>query len=280
MDTYTSVAAELSRLLTIRYSTSFGSASRLYDSSIRPHIFNIYGWVRVADEIVDTYKGDDAREVLDNFKKDTYRALETGFSTNPIIHSFVATAKQYKFGSELIDPFLSSMEMDITPPVKYTRALYDKYIYGSAQVVGLMCLRVFTDGNESTYAHLKPGAEALGAAFQKVNFLRDFAEDTRTLGRSYFPEVKNNILDDATKDKIVLDIKHDFSHSIPALHQLPKNSKTAVTVATRYYFALLIKLDETPASIISTSRVRITDLKKAQILASVRAKNSLNRVVS
>lgn len=279
MDLYNSVATELSQTLTMRYSTSFGSASKLYDASIRPHIFNIYGWVRIGDEIVDTYRGENAGLLLQDFKRDTYRALKSGFSTNPIIHAFALTAREYGIDTKLIDAFIKSMKMDINPPARYTRKLYETYIYGSAQVVGLMCLRVFCKGNDAEYEHLRVGAEALGAAFQKVNFLRDFAADMNQLGRSYFPEVKGKTMTEAAKKAIIKDIRHDFTHSIPALAQLPRNSRSAVTVAARYYFALLKKLENTPAAVINDSRVRVPDWRKAQILASVRATQSLKRTV-
>jgi len=280
VELYSHVSAELSRILTMRYSTSFSSASRLYDAQIRPHIFNIYGWVRVGDEIVDTYRGKDAVLVLEEFKKETYRAIKTGFSTNPIVHSFAVTARAHNIDSKLIDPFIESMAMDLIPPNVYTKALYKKYIHGSAEVVGLMCLKVFVNGDTTVYEHLRPGAKALGSAFQKINFLRDFAADTKDLGRSYFPEVKDGKLDDISKDMIIKDIRHDFTHALPALNQLPKNSRTAVTVAARYYYALLEKLDNTSANTISTRRVRVPDWRKAQILASVRASQTLKRAVS
>jgi phytoene/squalene synthetase len=280
VELYNFVSGELSRLLTMRYSTSFSSASRLYSAEIRPHIFHIYGWVRVADEVVDSYRGDDAKDVLASFEQETYQALRTGFSTNPIIQSFALTARQFDIGEPLIQPFLTSMRMDLSPPKAYTRALYRTYIHGSAEVVGLMCLKVFVSGDKATYEHLRPGAESLGAAFQKVNFLRDYAADTKTLGRSYFPEVKDGELTEAAKTKIVNDIRHDFTHALPAIHQLPVGARTAVTVAARYYHTLLEKLAETPAEDIARRRVRVPDWRKAQILASVKARHSLKRVIS
>lgn len=279
MELYNFVTQELSRLLTLRYSTSFGSASRLFDNEVRPHIYNIYGWVRIGDELVDSYRGDDTDEVLQDYKRETLRALRTGFSTNPAIHSFAITARKYGIGVKLIDPFIESMQMDINPPARYTRTLYKKYIHGSAEVVGLMCLKVFVGGDTASYEHLRPGAEALGAAFQKVNFLRDYAADTKTLGRSYFPEIKQEGLTEDIKLKIINDVRHDFTHALPALHQLPKNSRTAVTVAARYYHTLLEKLAVTPAGIIASRRVRVADWRKAQILATVKANHTLKRTV-
>jgi len=280
MDLYNRVAQELSRTVTLQYSTSFGSASRLYDADIRPHIFNIYAWVRMGDEIVDTYRGKDADQLLMDYKKETYRTLKNGFSTNPIIHSFCLTARAYGIDSALIDPFLESMALDLKPPKISTRSYYKKYIYGSAQVDGLMCLRVFTGNDTKVYNHLRPGAESLGAAFQKINFLRDFASDVKELGRSYFPEVKNKTLDETAKQKIITDIRHDFTHSLPALHQLPKNSRTAVAVAAQYYSELLDTLEHTPAHTISKERIRLSNWRKAQIIARVKTSYTLKRTVS
>lgn len=268
MDVYTSLAGELSRATTLRYSTSFGSASKLYSASVRPHIFNIYGWVRIADEIVDAYRGEDARTLLQEFTRDTQRAMETGFSPNPIIHSFAQTARTFGIDDTLIEPFMQSMAVDADPPASFGQREFDDYIYGSAQVVGLMCLRVFVGGDEAAFARLRPGAEALGAAFQKVNFLRDFADDTKSLGRYYFPGVKNGTLDEKSKQVIITDIRRDFEHAKPALKELPNNSRAAVTVAARYYLALLRKLEHTPAAVISTRRVRVSNWQKARIFAA------------
>jgi phytoene/squalene synthetase len=279
MELYNTVAKELSHHLTVRYSTSFSSASKLYAANIRPHIFAIYGWVRVADEIVDTYRGKDAGDRLDDFRSDTYHAIKTGFSTNPIIQAFADTCTRYRIDKPLIEPFITSMRYDLKPPKNYTKQLYEDYIYGSAQVVGLMCLKVFTGGDTKQYESLRMGAESLGAAFQKVNFLRDFASDTNVLHRHYFPGVRGNILSEADKQAIIKDIKHDFTHSLPALAELPDNCRTAVTAATKYYYALLKKLEATPAAIISKERVRVPDWKKAEILARVKTKHTLQRRV-
>lgn len=279
MDTYNKVAFELAQTLALRYSTSFGSASKLYDPSIRHHIFNIYAWVRIADEIVDTYRGSDSSSLLETFRQDTYQAIVTGFSTNPIIHAFSYTVRAYDIEKELIDPFILSMAMDLKPPKAYSQKLYKTYIYGSAQVVGLMCLKVFCKDDVKLYDELKPGAESLGAAFQKVNFLRDFAADTKLLGRSYFPNIKNNSLTEANKHAIIKDIKHDFTHAIPAMAELPKNSRLAVRLASTYYFDLLKKLESTPASVINSERIRVPDWRKAQIFASVRARDTLTRKI-
>lgn len=279
MDFFNYVASGLSRSLTLQYSTSFGTATRLFEATIRPHVFHIYGWVRVADEIVDSYQGPDADAQLSQYKKDTLYALKTGFSPNPIIHSFAATVREYGIPRKLIDKFIDSMAMDLNPPAQYTKKQFDLYIEGSAKVVALMCLHVFVRGNKAEFEHLRSGAESLAAAFQKINFLRDFAYDTGVLGRNYFPHVKNNKLTEDAKVKIINDIRHDFTHSLPALVQLPKNARLAVTVAARYHYALLDKLSETPATVIAKERVRIPDWRKAQILASASAHHSLKRTI-
>ncbi len=277
MDLYDSVSYESARLLTLRYSTSFGSASKLYPKHIRQHIFAIYGWVRVGDEVVDTYRGEDASERLDAIVVETELALLTGFSTNPIIHAFARTARIYGIDSTLIDPFIESMRMDLSPRKRpLTKKEYETYIYGSAEVVGLMCLKVFTDGDSETYERLRPGAEALGSAFQKVNFLRDFAQDVRELGRSYFPGVNGNELSEVQKKAITKDIRHDFTHALVAVAELPPEAGPAVRVAAAYYTELLKRLEAAPARTISKDRIRVPDWRKAQILASVTAKATVS----
>ncbi len=273
---YEYVASDLARSLTMQYSTSFGTASRLFEARLRPHIYHIYGWVRIADEIVDSQSCPDAARELKQFQRDTLRAIKSGYSANPIIHSFAATAREFKFPKELMERFIASMNMDLHPPDHFTKQQFDQYIDGSAKVVGLMCLHVFVQGNRAEYDHLKQGAESLASAFQKINFLRDFAFDTQVLGRHYFPNVRSKLTETA-KQKIIIDIRHDFTHSLPALVQLPNNARLAVTVAARYHYALLDKLAMTPASVIAKERVRIPDWRKAQILASASAQHSLNR---
>lgn len=276
MDLYDSVSYESAQLLTLRYSTSFGSATKLYPKHIRQHIFAIYGWVRVGDEIVDTYRGKDASERLDAITAETDLTLLTGFSTNPIIHAFARTARIFGINSTLIDPFIESMRMDLSPPKRpLTKKEYKAYIYGSAEVVGLMCLKVFTDGDSETYERLRPGAEALGSAFQKVNFLRDFAQDVRELGRSYFPHVNAKELSESQKAAIVKDIRHDFTHALVAVAELPADAAPAVRVAAAYYTELLKRLEAAPARTISKDRIRVPDWRKAQILASVTAKSKV-----
>lgn len=265
MDLYTSVSYRLSKQLTLRYSSSFGISSRLFSQTIQPHIFAIYGLVRIADEIVDTYRGADARAILDQLETDTYTAIQSGYSANPIIHSFALTAATFTISDDLIAPFFSSMRMDI-PPGSYTPDDYQSYIHGSAEVVGLMCLRVFCGGDQTQYDALCLGASALGAAYQKVNFLRDLAADYTELGRVYFPDVTYNTFDDAAKKLIIDDIRADFNIADSAIDALPQSSRVAVRVSYRYYTQLLRRLERTPAKDIKSARIRIATPYKLWLL--------------
>lgn len=266
MDLYTDTAYQLSRQLTLRYSTSFGKSSQLFAASIQPHIFAIYGLVRIADEIVDTYQGKDASTHLDRLEQDTYDAIKGQYSTNPIIHAFALTAKRYDIGKQLIAPFFDSMRLDLAPQL-YTRKLYNTYIYGSAEVIGLMCLKVFVEGDKARYKALKPGASALGAAYQKVNFLRDIASDFADRGRVYFPDVQFETFDEKDKNAIIADIEKDFSAANEAVSQLPASARKAVTMSVLYYKELLKKLKSTPARVLVTKRVRVSNAKKVALLA-------------
>lgn len=265
MDQYRRVSSEVSRLLTKRYSTSFSTASMLFGKNIKPHIYNIYGLVRIADEIVDTYSGKDALNILDDFEKEVADSLTRGYSTNPVVQAFVDTATTYGIGKELISPFFKSMRTD-TSKKTYSKKEYIEYIYGSAEVVGLMCLKVFCSGNKEEYENLEPGASALGSAFQKVNFLRDLASDQKNLGRYYFPVGSYQNFDDVLKQEIVEDIEQDFNIAIGAINHLPSSSRIAVTVAYRYYRALLSKLKATPAKKLKSERIRVSDINKLGIL--------------
>lgn len=270
MELYNKVAYAVSRLVTLDYSTSFGSSTKLFAKEIQPHIYAIYGLVRVADEVVDTYKGKDREDVLNALEQDVYTALKRGYSTNPIIQSFVLTANEYGISRTLIHPFFVSMLMDVKP-VEYTQKLYETYIYGSAEVIGLMCLKVFVNGDDAQYTRLEKGARALGSAYQKVNFLRDMAADYKELGRVYFPGVTFDGFDDATKNKIIKDIERDFSAAKKAVARLPQSSQRAVGLSIVYYGALLEKLKKTPADVIKQKRVRINDFKKALLLTKAAA---------
>ena len=273
MEQYNQVAGRVARMVTNSYSTSFGTATRLFPKTIRQDIYNIYGLVRVADEIVDTYLGTDAADQLSALEQETYRALSGGYSANLIVHAFAQTARCYQIGRDLIEPFFNSMRLD-TKPQTYTPALYAKYIDGSAEVVGLMCLRVFV-GSEAEYRHLEPGARALGAAFQKVNFLRDLAADQSSLNRFYFPNTSYKTFDNAAKAAIVADIEQDFANAKQAIPQLPSSARPAVSAAYSYFWQLLAKLKAAPAQTLLERRIRVNNATKLALLTSVIVKRKL-----
>jgi phytoene synthase len=264
MDLYTATSYQTSRLVTKSYSTSFGMSIRLFGASLRPHIYALYGLVRIADEIVDTYTGKDRRELLNDMEAQVGAALTSGYSTNPIIHAFATTARQFSISDDLISPFFYSMRMDLEPQ-RFDQALYEMYINGSAEVVGLMCLKVFMD-NAELYSELEHGARRLGAAYQKVNFLRDIAADTAALNRWYFPTGSFKAFDDAHKLAIVHEITEDFDAARSALRQLPASSRKAVTLSYHYYQQLLRNIERTPAALLKKERVRVPDVQKIAFL--------------
>lgn len=265
MDLYLTTAQASSRLFTNAYSSSFGMASRLFSKPIRQHIYNIYGLTRIADEIVDTYKGGEAKTVLDELERETYAALQRHYSANPIVHAFQDTARQFGIDASLLQPFFASMRTDLTKQT-FTQKEYAQYIHGSAEVVGLMCLRVFCKGNGEQYLQLAPGASKLGAAYQKVNFLRDLAADHNELQRCYFPGVTYAGFDEATKQAIIADIRADFAIAAPTIKELPVGARRAVRASYRYYTALLDKLEHTAAATIKKRRVRISNARKLSLL--------------
>ncbi len=273
MDLYDRTAAAMTRILTRNYSTSFSTASSLFPKSMQPDIYNIYGLVRIADEVVDTYSGTDRAKILDDLERETYDALKRGFSVNPIVQAFVTTAKRHAIGADLIKPFFASMRMDIQPRT-YDEQMYETYIYGSAEVVGLMCLRVFCSGNSAEYNNLAVGARRLGAAYQKVNFLRDVAADHKELGRFYFPGKTFDDFDEAFKMNIIKDIEDDFAAALPYIRGLPRTARPAVTASYRYYKALLIRLKRTPAATLKNQRVRVPNHYKAWLLAKSAVRKS------
>ncbi len=260
-DHYTPITYEITRDITNYYSTSFGMSSRLFSRVIRPHVYAIYGLVRLADEIVDSYRGASAADELDRLEQATLHALGTGYSANPIVHAFVQTARQHHITGELITPFFDSMRRDLSE-VRFTQQEYERYIYGSAEVVGLMCLKVFTTGNDTLYRQLVPGAKALGAAYQKVNFLRDVANDTTVLGRYYFPEVQSDTLSEVAKAAIIADITADFAKARSYIDKIPASARRAVKTSYLLYGKLLKKLARTPANTLMHRRIRINELTK------------------
>lgn len=266
---------ECSKVTTEKYSTSFTSAIRLLHRDFRTPIFNIYGFVRFADEIVDTFHNHDKEGLLIEFKKETYLAIKRGISLNPILNSFQLTVNKYNISHDLIDAFFNSMEMDLTKAT-YDEAGYNAYIYGSAEVVGLMCLFVFCDGDRAMYDKLKPTAQQLGAAFQKINFLRDVKADYEQLSRTYFPGVDFKNFTPAMKKQIEDDIANDFAEAYKGILQLPAKARFGVYVAYKYYLSLFKKVKKTKPANILDQRIRIPNYIKALIVAKAGLRSQLN----
>lgn len=271
---YDQVCKECSRLITNRYSTSFSMGIRLFHQRFRAPIYSVYGFVRFADEIVDTFHDYPKAVLLQRFREDTYRALEEKISLNPVLHSFQEVVHRYGIEQELIDAFLDSMEMDLFFD-RYEDALYKQYIYGSAEVVGLMCLRVFCEGDDVAYQHLKPYACSLGSAFQKINFLRDMKSDFMERGRVYFPGVDFRMFTQEDKSRIEADIKQDFDNAFIGIRQLPKGSRLGVYLAYVYYTNLFDKIRRAPVQRVTEERIRVPDRKKVYLLFSSAVKNQL-----
>jgi 15-cis-phytoene synthase len=266
---------ECSKLITRRYSTSFSLGIRVFNQRFRMPIYGIYGFVRFADEIVDTFHGHDKRDLLQRFKNDTYAAINERISLNPVLHAFQSVVHQYGIEMDLIDAFLYSMEMDLDKS-KYDAAGYDEYIYGSAEVVGLMCLRVFTEGNDAEYQRLKEPARKLGAAFQKINFLRDIKSDFDERGRVYFPDVDFTRFDHRQKEQIEADIARDFDEALVGIRQLPKGARFGVYLAYKYYTQLFAKIKSAPAQRVAEERIRVSDKRKMYLLFSSAVRHQLN----
>lgn len=269
------VSHECSRITTQRYSTSFSSAIRLLHSDIQGPIYDIYGLVRFADEIVDTFHGFDKISLLANFKKETYEAIAQGISLNPILHSFQITVNRYNIDLALVDAFFKSMEFDLDRS-NYDQQGYAEYIYGSAEVVGLMCLFVFCDGDRQQYEKLKPHAQSLGSAFQKVNFLRDVKADYQQLNRVYFPGVDFNAFTPEMKEAIESDIEQDFQHAYMGIIQLPLKARFGVYLAYKYYMSLFKKIKALQPQRILEERIRIPNYHKAWVAAKAVVRTQLN----
>ena len=270
------VCADCSRNVTKTYSTSFSLATRMLSKNIRQDIYNIYGFVRFADEIVDTFHNYDKEILLNRFIDELEYSLKNDISLNPILNSFQITVKKYNIDKHLIDSFLSSMRLDLEKKEYSNYEDYKSYIYGSADVVGLMCLKVFVQGDTKMYEELKPYAISLGSAFQKVNFLRDYKADLKELNRTYFPNLVNKSFDDAAKKKILNEIKDDFATALKGTYMLPNNSKFGVYAAYKYYKRLLKKLDKTSTSVIKNKRVRVPNYQKVDVLARSYVRYRLN----
>ena len=261
------VSIRVSKIVTKSYSTSFSFAVSLLDKETKDAIYSIYGFVRFSDEIVDTFHDFNKKELLTDFENSYYKAYAEGISLNPVLHSFMRTVKKYSIPDDLIQAFLKSMKADLGKIGRYTKPESDEYIYGSAEVVGLMCLCVFVNGDRNIYEELKRPAKKLGSAFQKVNFLRDLRNDLKDLDRSYFPEIENNNFGNEEKKKIIEDIEEDFSEALPGIKMLPQNAKLPVYIAYSFYVKLLKKIKHISAEELINARPRINDFQKLLIMA-------------
>jgi phytoene/squalene synthetase len=272
---FDNLSQDMSKMTTRRYSTSFSLGIRFLNKDLHRPIYSIYGFVRFADEIVDSFDGFDKSTLLAEFKKDTYAAIENKISLNPILNAFQWVVNTYRVPHELIETFMNSMEMDLDKKV-YDKETYEKYILGSAEVVGLMCLKIFVGGDESEYNRLKMNAMKLGSAFQKINFLRDLNDDFNELGRTYFPGINMNDFNNIVKKEIEADIEKDFKLGYEGILMLPKQARFGVYMAYKYYFKLFKKIKRTKAERILEERVRIPNRKKARILVTSYVRHNLN----
>ena len=270
------VSESCSRIVTESYSTSFTLATKMLDSSIRQDIYNIYGFVRFADEIVDSFHNYDKKKLLNLFEKDLKKSIEDKISLNPILNSFQKTIHNYQIDYELVDSFLNSMKLDLDKKKYLTKKEFNQYVYGSADVVGLMCLKVFVKGNKNQYNDLRPYAMSLGSAFQKVNFLRDLKADHDGLNRSYFPNLNIDEFDEPSKKIILDEIDKDFKHALKGIFKLPSSARFGVYTAYKYYLKLLNKLRKTHPLKIKSSRIRVPNYQKVNVLARSYVRYRLN----
>lgn len=271
---FSKTCADCSKLITNYYSTSFSLGIKLFASELRAPIYSIYGFVRFADEIVDTFHDMDKKTLLEEFKIDTFKALERKVSINPVLHTFQEVVHKYNIDFKHIDAFLKSMEMDLEH-VEYDDAKLKEYIYGSAEVIGLMCLKVFCQGDENQYNSLEPYAISLGAAFQKINFLRDIKSDFEERGRVYFPDIDIANFNQEDKNRIEDDIQKDFDNALIGIQKLPRGAKLGVYTAYRYYLSLFYKIKAAEANNILAKRFRINNGKKIYLLTTSAVKNRL-----
>jgi phytoene synthase len=275
---FDTVSYDCSKLVTKAYSTSFSLATKMLYKPIRNDIYNIYGFVRLADEIVDSFHDYDKEALFDLFSNELELALKNKISLNPILNSFQYTFHKYNLDKDLVNAFMNSMRLDLHKSKYLTLEEFNNYIYGSADVVGLMCLRVFVKGDDTKYNELKESAMALGSAFQKVNFLRDLKADFDGLNRSYFPKTDLNNLDETSKQDIIKDIEADFDKGLAGIKRLPIEAKFGVFMAYRYYHKLLKKLKNTPAPQIKSTRIRVSDPQKVELLMRSYVKYQLNLI--
>ena len=278
MDLYNEISFKTSKLITKKYSTSFSIAVSCLPFEMRQSIYSIYGFVRLADEIVDSFHTVNQQLILDDFEKEYYKSLEHGISMNPVLQSFGITVSKYQFPDDLVDSFLKSMKADLSKQVYDNNSELDQYIHGSANVVGLMCLLVFLNGDKEKYSELKDSAMKLGSAFQKVNFLRDLKADTLGLKRLYFPDVDMDNFTEKVKSEIIKDIENDFNEAEIGIKKLPGRSKLGTFIAFTYYKKLLQKLRQTPADKIVKTRIRVPDGTKFILLGKAFVKYKLNTI--
>jgi phytoene synthase len=277
MNLYDEACLECSKVVTLKYSTSFSKGIHAFSKPYRYPIYAIYGFVRCADEIVDTFHDKNKLQLLASFRQQTFSAIEQGISTNPILHAFQLVANRYHIDNELIGIFLSSMETDLNQNM-HDQSSYNDYIFGSAEVVGLMCLKVFCHGDEPLYQQLQGHARSLGAAFQKVNFLRDMRADLDERGRIYFPGINFENFSEADKRQIEQDVKADFEDALTGIKQLPKDARLGVYIAYKYYLQLFRKISGTPAQMLLQKRVRVSDARKLSLYCGAFIQQKLNFV--
>ncbi|MBV8390880.1 MAG: phytoene/squalene synthase family protein [Mucilaginibacter sp.] len=276
-DKFDRLSAEFSRITTVRYSTSFSLGIRFLDKRLHDPIYAIYGFVRLADEIVDSFHDYNKTYLLEAFKKDCFEAIENGISMNPILNSFQQVVREYNIDHQLIHAFLKSMEMDLEIQT-YSEEKYQEYILGSAQVIGLMCLYVFAEGNLNLYYQLMPSAMKLGSAFQKINFLRDIGADYLCLNRSYFPDVDLGNFTEADKRKIEKNIEEEFDEALAGIKKLPYSSRCGVFLAYQYYRQLFEKIKMANACSIFSKRFRISNARKIALMCGVLLKNQMHLI--
>jgi phytoene synthase len=276
-DLYNQTCFECSRLLTQNYSTSFSIGIKAFDKKFRMPVYAVYGFVRCADEIVDTFHDHDKRKLIQAFREDTFKAIEQKISLNPILQSFQVIVNQYGIDHKLIDAFLYSMEMDLDNRL-YDSDSYQTYIYGSAEVIGLMCLKIFCGGDDQEYQRLQPAARSLGSAFQKVNFLRDVKADLEERGRFYFPDVDFNNFTEQDKQLIETDIQKDFDAGFKGIKQLPNGTRLGVYIAYIYYLQLFKNISRTSAATVLQKRIRVSDTKKLSLYCKAVIQQKLNLI--
>jgi phytoene/squalene synthetase len=277
MELFDLTSYKCSKLITEHYSTSFTLGIKTLDKKFHYPVYGVYGFVRCADEIVDTFHGHDQAKLLQQYKADTYQAIQNRISLNPVLHAFQKVVHEYSIDLEFVEAFLKSMEMDLEGK-RYNKDLYDEYIYGSAEVVGLMCLRIFCEGDTQMFDRLKEPARSLGAAFQKVNFLRDMKSDYKDRGRVYFPKVDFQCFDNDCKKEIEDDIRQDFARAYQGILGLPRTARMGVYLAYIYYLKLFRKIQHLPAARILSERVRVPDNTKLALLLGSYVKYRLNTI--